>query len=29
LNKQIAEVLAASKQDGEDIRAFARIAEIH
>ena len=26
---QIAEVLAASKQDGENIRALARIAEIH
>jgi hypothetical protein len=28
-DKQIAEVLAASKQDGENIRALARIAEIH
>jgi transcriptional/translational regulatory protein YebC/TACO1 len=27
--KQIAEILAASKQDGENIRALARIAEIH
>jgi hypothetical protein len=29
IHKQIAEVLAASKQDGENIRALARIAEIH
>jgi len=29
IGKQIAEVLAASKQDGENIRALARIAEIH
>jgi hypothetical protein len=28
-DKQIAEVLAASKLDGENIRALARIAEIH
>jgi len=28
-DKQIAELLAASKQDGENIRALARIAEIH
>jgi len=28
-DKQIAEVLAASKQDGENIRALARVAEIH
>ena len=28
-DKQIAEVLAASKQDGENIRALARIAEMH
>ena len=27
--KQIADLLAASKQDGENIRALARIAEIH
>jgi hypothetical protein len=27
--KQIAELLAASRQDGENIRALARIAEIH
>jgi len=28
-DKQIAEVLAASRQDAENIRALARIAEIH
>jgi hypothetical protein len=28
-DKQIAGMLAASKQDGENIRALARIAEIH
>jgi hypothetical protein len=27
IHKHIAEVLAASKQDGENIRALARIAE--